>query len=76
MARSIESAITMAPLFLDGLARPRRPSAGNELPVDSFGYGHCQFPRGGEQNRRRVDVVLGLRQHVGGDPLRVFHPRR
>jgi hypothetical protein len=41
------------------------------LAVDFLGDGRGQALRRGQQDGRRVDIVLRLRQHVGGEMARV-----
>ena len=55
----------------DGRPRDRGGGQRRELRVDFFGDGLRQTARCREQNRRRVHIVLGLRQQIGGDPARV-----
>ena len=61
--------MTIAPLLsMDGRATGAVGSVA-ELAFDLRGDGFRERARGGQQDRRGVHIVLGLRQHVRGDPL-------
>ncbi len=49
----------------------RAPSAASQVALDFFCNRLGETARRGEQNRGRIDIVLGLRQHIGGDPARI-----
>ena len=50
----------------DGAGGDGRGGEHGELAIDFFGDGGGQAFGGGEEYGRGIDIVLGLREHVGG----------
>ena len=62
-------------LAIDFTATPAVGSAG-QLTLHFLGHRERQALRRGQQDRRRIHIVLRLRQHVGGDNAADRHRRR
>ena len=63
-------------VLIDRFARHGRGGKCRQLALHFLRYLRGEPLRGGQQDRAGVDIVLGLREHVGGEESADRPPRR
>ena len=61
----------IAPIIAPARAGDVSARQGRKLPLDRAFDSTCEFGAVGDQDRLRRGVMFGLRQKIGGDPLRI-----